>query len=76
MINSVVMPLTTIPQIYKIYVYQSAQAISLSMWVLYNISCLIMLIYGIVHRVKPIIVLNLLWIIANISIIVGVILYS
>lgn len=76
MINSVVMPLTTLPQIFKIYFYQTATGVSLSMWVLYNFSCIVMLIYGIMHKSKAIIVLNSMWLLVNIIIIVGVIMYG
>ena len=73
---SVFMPLTTIPQIYKIFTYQLVDGLSLLMWVLYCIGVIPFLIYGIVHREKPIIILNVLWLIAQITIIIGIIMYS
>lgn len=76
MVNSIAMPLTTLPQIYKIYVFQTATGVSLSMWVLYNTSCLVMLFYGIVHKAKALIVLNLMWLVVNIIIIAGVLIYG
>lgn len=76
MVNSIVMPLTTLPQIYKIYFHQIATGASLSMWVLYNTSCAVMLLYGIVHRAWAFIILNVMWLIMNFIIIIGVIIYG
>ena len=76
MIFSVIMPATTIPQIYKIFYYKTATGISLSMWVLYCVAVIPWLLYGIVHKAKPIIVLNVLWLIAQVIIIIGVLMYG
>jgi uncharacterized protein with PQ loop repeat len=73
---SVIMPATTIPQIYKTYVYQDASGVSLWMWILYCFACIPWLIYGVVHKAIPIIVLNILWLIVQIIMIIGVILYA
>lgn len=69
------MPSTTIPQIWKIYYYQVVDGLSLLMWVLYCIGVIPFLIYGIVHKEKPIIILNVLWLIAQITIIIGILIY-
>ncbi|MCF7910220.1 hypothetical protein K9L16_00930 [Candidatus Pacearchaeota archaeon] len=76
MINSIVMPLTTLPQIFRIYHYKIVDGLSIAMWILYCISCLIMLPYAIVHKSKELIVLNVMWLIVNLIIIFGIILYS
>lgn len=73
---SVLMPATTLPQIYKIYVFQEVAGLSLLMWVLYTIGVIPFLIYGIVHKEKPLIVLNVLWLIAQVIIISGILMYS
>lgn len=73
---AVFMPLTTLPQIYKIYHYQDASGLSLWTWVLYSIGVIPFLLYGIVHRVPHLIVLNALWIVAQIVLIVGINLYG
>ncbi len=73
---SVLMPATTLPQIYKIYATQNVVGLSLSMWVLYTIGVIPFLLYGIVHKEKPLIILNVLWLIAQFVIIVGILLYS
>ena len=76
MVNAVAMPFTTLPQITKIFQFKDAAAISIWMWVLYTLSCLIMLVYGVVHKVKWLIVLNVLWLAANSLVIFGIILYG
>ena len=72
---SVLMPATTIPQIIKIYSTQDVSGLSLSMWILYTIGVIPFLIYGIVHKEKPLILLNILWIIAQLIIIFGILIY-
>jgi len=76
MISSVIMPFTTVPQIYKIFYYKDAIGISLMMWISYSILCIPMLLYGYFHKIKPILVLNLLWLIANSIIITGILIYG
>lgn len=73
---SVLMPATTIPQIYQIYKYQNASGVSMLMWILYLIASIPFMFYGFVHKEKPLIILNILWIIAQITIIVGIIMYG
>lgn len=75
MIAAILMPFTTIPQIYKIWVLQSTAGVSMSTWILYTILCIPMVIYGIYYKMKPIIVLNILWMIMNITMIIGLIIY-
>lgn len=73
---SVIMPATTIPQIWKTYYYQDATGLSLLMWVLYCVAVIPWLIYGIVHKSKPIIVLNVLWIIVQLIMVAGIMIYG
>lgn len=72
---SVLMPATTIPQIWRIYKYQLVDGLSLMMWILYCIGVIPFLIYGIVHKEKPLIILNILWLLAQVIIIIGILLY-
>lgn len=75
LVFSVLMPATTIPQIWTIFRYQQVEGLSLVMWILYTIGVIPFLIYGIVHKEKPLIVLNILWLIAQITIITGILIY-
>lgn len=76
MYMAVIMPLTTIPQIVQLYTTKDATGLSLLMWVLYTIGILPFLAYGILHKVKQLIVLEILWLIVQAVIIIGIIMYS
>lgn len=45
------------------------------MWFFYVIGVIPFLIYGITHKEKPLIILNVLWLIAQIIIITGILMY-
>ena len=72
---AVAYPLSSLPQILKIYGEKNAEAISISTFVLFTVFALIWLIYGIVHKDKAILLSNVLWISTYIIIIIGAILY-
>jgi uncharacterized protein with PQ loop repeat len=75
-IAAIVGPAMTIPQIVKIYSLRDASSIALSTWVLFAILDIPWIIYGVVHKEKPIVIAYILWLITNIFVIVGTILYS
>jgi len=74
-IVAILMPFTTIPQIYKIWILQNTGGVSIWTWLLYFILCIPMVIYGIFYKMTPIIILNILWMIMNFLIIIGLIIY-
>lgn len=69
-------PLVTIPQIWKIYSTQNAMGVSFITFSLIAVVNISWLIYGLIHKEKPIIITNMLFLIANISICIGSILYG
>jgi uncharacterized protein with PQ loop repeat len=69
-------PLSTIPQIYTIFANESASNVSFLSWFLYVIASVVGLLYGVVHRLKPLIVSYILWTIANAAVAVGVLIYG
>jgi MtN3 and saliva related transmembrane protein len=73
---SVLMPMTALPQIYKLYYFQDGSGLSIWMWILYFLGVIPFLLYGIVHKVSHLVVLNILWIIAQTIMIIGIILYG
>ena len=73
---AIIMPLTTFPQIYKTWVYKNAIGMSLLMWVFHAMLVIPMLLYGIAHKVKPLIILNILWVVVDIIVIIGIMLYG
>lgn len=68
-------PLTTIPQIMKIWISKDAHDISATTWALFVLSASIWLFYGIAHRNKPIIISNLLWVFLEGMVLLGAIIY-
>ena len=69
-------PIMTIPQVTKIWIDKNASGIAVISWVTYLITTIFWLIYGIMHKEKPIIFLNIIWIFLQISIIVGTLIYG
>ena len=50
MVVAIVFPFTTLPQIYKIWVFKNVAGVSLTTWSLFFILSIPFLIYGIVHK--------------------------
>jgi MtN3 and saliva related transmembrane protein len=65
----------TFPQLWIIWVEKNAAGISVLSWSAYTLTALIWMMYGIVHKEKPIIYANICAAILNILIVVGTILY-
>jgi MtN3 and saliva related transmembrane protein len=71
----VIGPVMTIPQIYKIYFYHSAAGVSLISWLSFGILDIPFLLYGIVHKDKPIVTTYILWMVANFTVAIGAIVF-
>ncbi len=69
-------PVMTIPQVAKIWIEQNAAGVSLISWSTYLVTSTFWLIYGIVHKEKPIIFSNIVWIFLNVVIVLGTIYYG
>ena len=68
-------PIMTFPQLYKIWINKTTEGLSLVTWIAYFITAIIWLSYGVVHKDRPIIITNILWVVMDIAIILGIILY-
>lgn len=68
-------PIMTIPQVWTIWIHQNAAGVSTISWIGYLISAMFWFTYGVLHREKPIIFTNIVWVILEIFIIIGTILY-
>ncbi|MFH0776251.1 MAG: PQ-loop domain-containing transporter [Patescibacteria group bacterium] len=75
-IVSLLGPVFTLPQIYKIYAMQSAEGLSLISWGSYLAFNFPMFLYGLAHREKVISRMYFLWILVNGSIVVGILLFG
>lgn len=71
----IVGPFVSIPQLIEIYGKGNAQGISVITWIGYCVLTALWLLYGLVHREKPIIITQALWLIVNVAIVVGAIIY-
>jgi len=69
-------PVMTIPQIIKIWLHKNAAGVSAISWSSYLVIAVFWLIYGFMHKEKPIILANILLIIINIIIVIGTLLYG
>ena len=69
-------PLITIPQVLKVWTEKSAQGISLITWIGYSINSAVWLTYGITYKEKPIIVNYAIWLIMNLLVLGGTLVYQ
>jgi uncharacterized protein with PQ loop repeat len=72
---AVIHPLTATPQVYSIYSTHNVSGVSLWTWLGFMTLGLIFLAYGILHKIKPFIVTQVLWFIVDFLIVTGVVLY-
>lgn len=75
-VAAVLHPLTALPQVVQIYATQSAEGVSLATWVGFMVLGLVYLSYAAVHRLKPLIVNQVMWFVLDVAVIVGVLLYG
>jgi uncharacterized protein with PQ loop repeat len=69
-------PIATIPQLLTIYVGQEVAGVSVVSWAFYAVSSLLTLSYSIVHRLRPMIISSLLWLITNSLVVAGCLIYG
>lgn len=72
---AVIGPLMTLPQIFKIYVNQNATGISVLSWAMYAFFNIPWILYGFVHKEKPIIISYVLGFTFNTIVVIGTFLY-
>src|SRR6266581_4265390 len=75
-VAAVIHPLTAVPQVYKIYDTHNATGVSILTWLGFMTLGLIFLAYGIVHKIKPLIVTQVLWYIVDFLVVLGVLMYG
>lgn len=69
-------PLMTIPQVWEVWINKNVNGVSLATWVAYLSGSIFWLIYGVIHREKPIICTQILWISFQAMVVIGLFLYS
>jgi MtN3 and saliva related transmembrane protein len=65
-------PIMTIPQLIKVWGQHSVEGLSAVSWSAYLITAIFWLVYGLIHKEWPIIVANIIWIMVNIPIVIGI----
>jgi len=74
-IVAVVGPLMVLPQILKIFMLKDAMGVSALSWGLFALFDIPWIIYGAVHKEKPIIIAYSLWLVTNLIVVVGALIY-
>lgn len=75
-VAAVAHPMIAIPQVLQIYITKQAAGLSIVTWSTFGLFGLVFLAYGIVHRLKPYIIMQICWMTVNASIVLGIILYG
>jgi uncharacterized protein with PQ loop repeat len=68
-------PIMTTPQIINIWVYRQTEGLAIASWSTYVMTSSFWLIYGILHKERAIILVNIAWILANLSVVTGILLF-
>ncbi len=64
----------TLPQIYEIWILQKVAGVSVVSWGTYGTMSILWMVYGLGHKEKVIIYSNMVWIILDFMIVLGVLL--
>lgn len=76
LVISAVAPLANLLQIMKIFQTKSADGVSLVAWTLFVMFNIPWVVYGIVHKEKPLIINFSLWLVTNMIVVIGILLYG
>lgn len=68
-------PLFELPQALTIYLNQSATDVSLTTWGYFLLSNAAWLIYGAYHKLKPILIIYSLYMLVEVAIVIGILMY-
>lgn len=68
-------PLMALPQVVLIYSTKQVAGLSLFMWVAWLVLGLVFLAYGLAHRLKPYILMQVLWVVIDLLVISGILMY-
>jgi uncharacterized protein with PQ loop repeat len=76
LIAGIIQPLITLPQIVTIYGNQSAADVSLLTWLGYLFFGVTFLIYGLAFNLKPLWIGQIIWVVMQLIVVVGILLYQ
>ena len=69
-------PLMTIPQVTKIWFEKNASGVAASSWLTYFVTAFFWLIYAMMHKEKPLIISSIIWIVLDLLVVVGALIYG
>ena len=69
-------PLMTIPQVITIWLERKVEGISIITWSSYVVLAIFWISYGLIHKEKPIILANFLFLFVNTAIVIGVLIFN
>ncbi len=69
-------PVATIPQVYQLYHTKDAQGLSLETWLIWTVLSAVWGVYGYLHRETPIVLSNIIYVILQGMVVVGIFLYA
>ncbi len=75
-IVAVILPFTTIDQLYIVYIQKKTEGVSALTWFLYGVLSVPLLIYSIKRKDTPMILLNGLWVIIDLGVWLGVVIHG
>jgi len=73
---AVLAPLASIPQVAQVFFHRSVDGLSFSSWLAYALITIPWLVYGLIHREKPIIITYIMLLLLNSAIVVGIVIYG
>ena len=69
-------PLMTIPQVTTIWLERKVEGISIITWSSYGVLAIFWISYGLIHKERPIILANFLFLFVNTTIVIGVLIFN
>ena len=75
LVVAVIGPLVNFPQVFKIFALKTAAGVSALTFSLFAFFDIPWIIYGVIHKEKPIVISYSLWLITNLTVVAGTILY-
>ncbi|PIR03991.1 MAG: hypothetical protein COV59_02295 [Candidatus Magasanikbacteria bacterium CG11_big_fil_rev_8_21_14_0_20_39_34] len=69
-------PIMTLPQLSKIWLEKNAEGVSAVSWGAYIIVAIFWVLYGLIHKEKPLVVISLVWIVLEFMIVTGTLMYG
>lgn len=73
---SIVGPVAAIPQVAQIWVEKTAAGVSITSWMFFVLFSILWLLYGLAHKVTPIIINSAIYIVLNMLVVMGVLIYG